>query len=328
MKTIRTALLAAAALSVATIAACQPFRATHHAVAPASIGAARSTAELEAVVDVPGPLTVETVVGADWEVDRSGLVNLKHPKAVAAGLTDGPEPIIIPFHAVRHPTRGLFLVDTGVERALHADPEHAAVRGLVASFMHVEKMRFRTDTASWVAAQKEPVAGVFLTHLHVDHISGMRDVPAGAAVYVGPGETEESSFQNLFVRPVTDAALAGKGAIREWKFAADPAGVFEGVLDVFGDGTFWALWVPGHTPGSTAYLARTANGPIMMVGDACHTAWGWEHGVEPGEFSHDKPKSADSLARLQRFVAKHPSIDVRLGHQMLPKREVPAVSAR
>jgi len=34
---------------------------------------------------------------------------------------------------------------------------------------------------------------------------------------------------------------------------ADPSGLFAGVLDVFGDGSFWALWVPGHTPGSTAY---------------------------------------------------------------------------
>jgi len=92
------------------------------------------------------------------------------------------------------------------------------------------------------------------------------------------------------------------------------------VLDVFGDGTVWALAVPGHTPGSTAYLARTPTGPVLLVGDACHTAWGWENGVEPGKFSADLPKSADSLARLKRLVARHPEIDVRLGHQALPPK--------
>ncbi|APR81774.1 Beta-lactamase-like protein [Minicystis rosea] len=328
MKTIRAALLAALALSTVAVAACQPFRVTHHAVAPAAIGVARSSVDLAAVTDEPGPVTVETVVGADWEIDRSGLINLEHPKAVAAGLKDGPEPIIIPFHAVRHPTQGLFLVDTGVERALRDQPDQAAIRGLAASVMHVDKMRFRTDTASWVAAQKEPVKGVFLTHLHVDHISGMRDVPASAVVYTGPGETTESSFQNLFVGPITDSALAGKGPIRELRFTPDAGGDFDGVLDVFGDGSFWALWVPGHTPGSTAYLARTPEGPVLMVGDACHTAWGWEHGVEPGTFSHDRKKSVDSLARLQRFVAKHPRISVRLGHQLLAQKGAPSVSAR
>lgn len=328
MKTTTAAALASVLALTALGAACQPFRATSHPVAPAEIGLARSTADLESVVDVPGPLTVETVIGADWEVDRKGLVNLKHEKAIAAGLTDGPEPIIIPFHAIHHPTRGIFLVDTGVERALRDDPDHAAVHGIVASFIHVDKMRFRTDTAGWIAHQKQPIAGVLLTHLHADHISGLRDVPSSAVVYAGPGETAERSFQNLFVRGVTDAALAGKGPLRELRFAPDPSGAFEGVLDVLGDGSLWALWVPGHTPGSTAYLARTANGPVLMVGDACHTAWGWEHGVEPGEFSHDKPRSAESLARLRRFVARHPRIDVRLGHQVLPQRAAPAVSAR
>src|SRR5690349_9515139 len=181
MHKLRTAAVAAALVALsATAVACFPPRVTSHAVEPAAMGAAARTADLEAVVDEPGPVTIETVVGADWEVDRSGLINLKHPKAVAAGLKDGPEPIQVPFHALRHPTRGLYLVDTGVERAQRDDPDHALIHGIVGRVMHVEKMRVRTDTASWIAQQNEPVAGVFLTHMHGDHIAGMRDVPASA----------------------------------------------------------------------------------------------------------------------------------------------------
>lgn len=100
-----------------------------------------------------------------------------------------------------------------------------------------------------------------------------------------------------------------------WRFAPDVDGAFDGLLDVFGDQTFWAIHVPGHTAGSTAYLARTTTGPVLLTGDACHTIWGWEHGVEPGSFSSDRAQSASSLARLRRFVAKHPTMDVRVGHQ-------------
>ncbi|MGZ3420809.1 MAG: MBL fold metallo-hydrolase [Polyangiales bacterium] len=292
-------------------------RASSHPTEQADLGVARSTQDLEAVVSQPGPLTVETVTGAKWEVDRSGVINLSHPKAKAAGLKDGPEPIEIDFHAIRHPSRGLFIVDTGVEHALKNDPEHAAIRGPVASFMHVEKMAVENDTKTWLAKQNEPLAGVFLTHLHLDHVSGMPDVPSATPIYAGPGETAPRDALNLFSKPIIDRALAGHGAIKEWKFASDPSGAFEGVLDVFGDGTLWALSVPGHTPGSTAYLARTKNGPVLMVGDACHTKWGWEHDVEPGTFSHDKVHSVGSLGRLRAFVAKHPEIDVRLGHQRL-----------
>jgi glyoxylase-like metal-dependent hydrolase (beta-lactamase superfamily II) len=310
--------LALAALSLGLVAA-SPLAAstpTSHGAVPSLLGTARRCAELDAVVDLPGPVTVTTVVGADWAVPRAGLINLDNPKAREAKLTDGPEPIVVVFHAVRHPTRGLYLVDTGVERALRDDPEHSALRGVAASFLHMQDMKVRTATSEWIAAQNEPVRGVFLTHLHSDHVSGMRDVPNDAVVYTGPGEATERGMLNVFVRGITDAALAGKGPIQEWRFAPDAGGEFDGVVDVFGDGTFWAIHVPGHTAGSTAYLARTAAGPVLLTGDASHTVWGWEHDVEPGWFSVDKKKSAESLTRLEAFVARHPGIDVHLGHQL------------
>lgn len=288
---------------------------TSHPETPAGLGAPASASSLEAIVDEPGPVTVETVIGADWAVPLSGLLDLEHPTAKKAGLVDRDEPVHVGFHAIHHPTRGLFLVDTGVERAMFDAPDEAAIRGLAAKFMHVERMKRRTDTRTWIERKGQRVAGVFLTHLHADHVSGMRDVPAGTPVFVGPGEVEERSFQNLFVSPIIDRALEGKPALSVWRFSPDPDGVFDGLLDVFGDGSVWAIHVPGHTAGSTAYVARTPTGPVLLTGDACHTAWGWEHGVSPGSFSADKKKGADSLERLRRFAARHPRMDVRLGHQ-------------
>lgn len=299
-------------------------RVTTHAAIPASLGVARATSDLEAVVDVPGPLTVETVVGADWAVDASGLINLDHPKAKAAGLHDELVPIVIAFHAVHHPTRGLFLVDTGVDRALRDDREHTAFGGVAGRFLHADRLVVKQDTAGWLAGR--PVRGVFLTHLHLDHLTGMRDVPNDAELFTGPAESAEVGLLPRLLRGVTDQALEGKGPLHELAFRPDRDGAFAGVLDVFGDGSFWALHVPGHTKGSTAYLARTTRGPVLMTGDACHTRWGWENGVEPGSFSDDRPASADSLARLRAFVAKHPRIDVRLGHQLLD--DAPKVGAR
>lgn len=320
----RTLFLAIAGMVVVVLGSFSACRPTSHEAVVATLGSPRATAELDAIVDLPGPVVVETVIGADWEVPLSGLLDLNHPEAKEAHLVDRAEPVVIAFHAIRHPTRGLYLVDTGVERALRDDPEHAALHGVTARFMGVDKIRVRTDTATWIAAQKEPVKGVFLTHLHLDHVSGMRDVPNNALVFTGPREGAERSILNAFVRGSTDAALEGKGALEEWRFTAERGGAFDGVVDIFGDGTVWAIHVPGHTAGSTAYLARTASGPVLFTGDACHTAWGWEHGVQPGTYSSDQPQSAESLAHLRAFVAKHPGVDVRLGHQTLPAATVGA----
>jgi N-acyl homoserine lactone hydrolase len=288
-----------------------------HATRTSELGTTRSTADLLAVIDTPGPIELETVKSVDWAVPRSGLINLDHPRAKEAGLTDGDEPIEVDFHVIRHPTQGVFLVDTGFEKALRDNPDTADVRGVVADYMGLEKMHFHAPLGDWLAAHPEPVKGVFFTHLHLDHVGGAGDLPAATALYTGPGEAGASAFLNFFVQTSTDRLLAGKPGIGEWAFKPDASGRFDGVLDIFGDGSVWAFWVPGHTPGSTAYLVRTTSGPVLLTGDACHTRWGWEHDVEPGSFSTDRPRSAESLARLRRLVAEHPGIQVRLGHQRL-----------
>jgi N-acyl homoserine lactone hydrolase len=287
-----------------------------HAVKPSTLGVASSSAKMGALIDQPGPLTVETVNSADWVVDRSGLINLKSEAARDAGLVDGDEAIQIYFHVVRHPTKGTFIVDTGVEQALRDDPSNAALRGVVASFAHTEKMKVHEALGDFVKKEGK-LDGVLLTHMHLDHISGMPDVPHGTPIYAGPGEATTTAFMNLATRPTTDRELDGQEAISEWQFQADPDGRFEGVLDVFGDGSLWALEVPGHTPGSTAYLARTVTGAVLITGDTCHSVWGWQHDVEPGTFTADQPKNRESLEKLRALAAEHPTMSVRLGHESL-----------
>jgi glyoxylase-like metal-dependent hydrolase (beta-lactamase superfamily II) len=146
---------------------------------------------------------------------------------------------------------------------------------------------------------------------------GLPDVPANTPIYTGPGEPAAKQFLNLFTRGSIDRQFEGKGPLREWAFAGDAGGRFEGVVDVFGDGSVWALHVPGHTPGSTAFLVRTPDGPHLLIGDVTHTRWGWENGVEPGSFSHDPPASAVSLEKLKALADEVEGIEVHPGHQSL-----------
>lgn len=283
--------------------------ASSHATQRATLGTVSDLAALDASLIATGPVTLETVVSADWQIDRSGLINLAHPTAKSAGLEDGLEPIQVFFHVIRHPTKGTFIVDTGMETALRDDPSRSALSGLVRSAMHMELLDVKAPLGEFLAKEGR-VDGVLLTHLHLDHIAGLRDVPNTTPIYAGPGETNVAGFMNLFTRGSIDAALDGKGAIQELAF--DDA---HQVIDLFGDGSVWALWLPGHTPGTTAYLVRTTTGPVLLAGDVSHTRWGWEHHVEPGTFTANPTQSRDSFERLQAFIAAHPDVEVRLGHQ-------------
>lgn len=283
---------------------------TSHDSAPARQGQSIPLAQVEATLGTPGPVQVETLRAADWQVARAGLINLDHPRAQA--LTDGPEPVGIYLHALRHPSRGLFIVDTGVAHNIKAQ-DGSPIGGLVARGADLDAMHVHVDTRRWLAGQERRLSGVFLTHLHLDHILGLPDVPASVPVFAGPGEAQVRGFGNMFVQGTTNRLLAGRGPLQTWNFQGPDEQLR--VLDVFADQSVFALHVPGHTPGSTAYLVRSPEGPVLIVGDACHTSWGWEHAVEPGTFSHDQPRSVRSLQQLKALVARRPNLHVRLGHQ-------------
>lgn len=215
---------------------------------------------MEALINQPGPIAVRTVASSDWKADLSGLINLKDPKAVQAGLTDHEEPIQIYAHLVRHPTQGFFMIDTGVSKQFAEDPKSVGVPWVLRSFAKMDKLQVREDALSAIRSEGVPLKGVLMTHLHFDHISGMPDVP----FYTGPGEAEEKKFENVVVQGMEDRFFEGRPAIQEFRFTKDPDGKLEGVIDIFGDGSLFAILTPGHTAGHLSYLARTQRGRCFL----------------------------------------------------------------
>jgi N-acyl homoserine lactone hydrolase len=311
------------AFLVVLAAACA---ATTHPVVPSELGRPTSSGAAVAELAKPGPIRFERIVAAEWQVDRAGLINLDHPRAKEAGIQAGLEPIEIYFYVLEHPQFGTWIVDSGVSERF-VDPEaETGASFLVEHAMNTDLLDVHVTTRSWfeeLLSAGGKLDGVLITHTHLDHIMGLPDLPASTPVYAGPGEPEAKAFLYMLTQGTIDRFLGGgKGPLREWQFAPDPDGRFEGMLDVFGDGSLFALHVPGHTPGSTAFFVRSTDGPKLLTGDASHTAFGWKNGVESGTFTHDGPRSVESLARLRKFAAEFPKIEVHIGHQRLEGGQV------
>ena len=257
---------------------------------------------------------VETIESGTWEVDLGDLLNLENPKAIAAGLEDKPEPIQIYLHRFHHPKFGDYYFDSGFEDRFRTDRDELPISSLVRSAIDLDKLKIKTTVKDYLKSSGSKPKGIILSHLHLDHVMGLLDFPNDVPVFVGPGEIQEISFEHLFTRGTIDDFI-GEKRVRELQFPEKNGKYFDGYLDFFGDGSLWVLWVPGHTEGSIAVLANTTSGPVIFTGDACHTRWGWDHGVEPGNFSADIPRGAKSLQSLIWLAKRDPRSVVHLGHQ-------------
>ncbi|CAK7210067.1 hypothetical protein SBRCBS47491_000645 [Sporothrix bragantina] len=291
------------------------FKATNHPTVPAKLGIPVTSSVMERLMEQPGPIEIKTI-GADWEADLSGLLNLNDPKAVQAGLKERREPIKIFAHIIRHPSKGFFLVDTGVSRRFVADPAAVGVGWILRKYAGISDMKVQQSTKEIIDAETKPLQGVFMTHLHLDHVSGLPDIAKDIPLFVGPHEADSDLFMNIAVQGTNDRLLAGRPPLQELNIPTDVDKKFEGVLDIFGDGTLFAIHSPGHTTGHIALVARTPAGPVLLTGDVCHTRWGWDNCVEPGSFLKERDPSRQSLFALKALSERHPNMEIKLGHQL------------
>jgi N-acyl homoserine lactone hydrolase len=283
---------------------------TRHPVTPAAVQAA-AVNDLIDLLSTPGPITHQAITSARWAVPLSGMIDLTDP--AAAELTNDKTPIVLPVHVLTHPDAGVFIVDTGVDAGMAEGrgPSRGLVRGFTSNIEVVEPL------ADILARSQAPLAGVLLTHLHLDHVLGLPDVPPGTPVYIGEGETGARKLEHVVLRRTMRAVLERQAPLRTWPLeSAAPLGPVAAAWDVIGDGSLWALSMPGHTPGSTAYLARTTQGPILLTGDTSHTRWGWDHDVTPGTYTADHEANRDSLAQLRALSALVPSMTIYVGHEL------------
>jgi N-acyl homoserine lactone hydrolase len=246
----------------------------------------------------------------------------------ALGLGIGKDdwmPIPIPAFLVEHPTAGPLLIDTGLHPSVAVKPRESFRLTLLA-FRDLSM-----DPAQAVPAQLrergiEPaqVRTVLMTHLHVDHASGVSEFPE-ATFLVSRAEWDAATTQGQkhgYVTRQFDHAFDYRLLDFEGAAAESFAG-FARSFDVFGDGSVRMVYTPGHTLGHASVVLRTGGGEALVAGDAIYL----QRTLADTHLPHrteDEHLFRRSLRELQRYARETPDARIIPGHDWEDWQRLPA----
>lgn len=255
----------------------------------------------------------QVIKAADWEVPLAGLLDLDDPQSKLANLKDKQEPISIYFYLIKHPKFGIYLIDSGIGESFTKGKEDLLVSSIVASQMNFDKLKILETTKNFLDKNKIDLKGIFFTHLHLDHVMGAYEVNRKVPFYVGQNEVSNKQFINLFVQGSTNRLLGENANLIELNFGNKDQDL--PIVDFFGDQSFYIISVPGHTAGSLAFLIPSKEGGHLVLGDTCHTRFGWLQNVIPGSFTSNPKLNRISLDKLKSFASSYNPKYIYPGHQ-------------
>ncbi len=257
----------------------------------------------------------------------------RHPEWVTIrGGRFGPIDFPALAALILHPTAGAILYDTG-----YADHFASATRKLperiyrwLTPVQLPEEEQLGTQLRGFGVAIGE-VSRVLISHLHADHVAGLRDLPRArflaleqeVAHHLGPNALQ--GFAALR-RGVLPALLPSDFETRlDLADACPPVDLgptwapFSHGFDLIGDKSLIGIPLPGHSPAQLGVLLTTQDDQqILLAADSCWSARAWREQRLPSFLA--RPLFADwtdyraTLAGLKSVATQNPDLRIVPSH--------------
>jgi N-acyl homoserine lactone hydrolase len=251
-----------------------------------------------------------------WLTRREGrFARLRDRVAIAASARSSWLQLPVPAFLVEHPSAGALLVDTGLHPSV-VDGMEANMGGWASLLPRVRMEREQALASQLEARGIAPtdVRTVVMTHLHVEHASGISEFPAATFVVDRREWAAASSggWRHGYHARQFDHAF-------DWRTidydapSIDSFASFGQSFDLFGDGSVRLLSTPGHTPGHQSVLLRLGEREALLTGDAAPTRATLRDGALPLVLD-DEHRFRRSRGELAHYLRLTPDALVIPGH--------------
>ena len=264
----------------------------------------------------PRPITVKSFITGYVMINKRGALNPDHPKA--GNIENELLKVPVLSHWIHHDKFGDYLVDAGLDKSYSLDPS-GKMKGIFAFLfkrLNINLEEYFQEKNQNIAYHVEnnslKLNGVFLSHLHSDHIAGVRELPKNIPYIIGKGE-EFIEYKPFFYGDY----FSGIKNLYEMDFSKGVKMPILGLcIDIFGDGSLWALQTPGHTKGHVSFLINSFDGPILLAADACFIKLGFEKEIGSSDYTDDILMAQSSLNNLVEFKKVYMRVKVICGHEI------------
>ena len=215
-----------------------------------------------------------------------------------------------------HP-KGNILVDTGWD----SDVRQRPIQTLTFPMWFASKPRLpqgeAVDEQIKALGYRISEITVLMTHMDIDHDSGLRLVKDARQILVSPEEWRAvHSGQVRYVkRPWKNITL------KQMPLIDDPSAPFGKSWDVYGDGSVKVFLTPGHTQGSVTIQVTGEDGFVLLVGDTGYNRDSWESLKIPGPVYNQK-QMRESLQWVQKMRQDPKCLGILAAHDPQETRKV------
>jgi glyoxylase-like metal-dependent hydrolase (beta-lactamase superfamily II) len=232
-------------------------------------------------------------------------------------------------YVVHHDQLGTLLIDTGLhpDASQNIRKDFGPAMGLLFRDLRPVDAPF-ADQLRAIGVEPDAIERVVMTHLHVDHTSGMRLLPNASFICAREEWTaahRRLAIANGYVRQ--HLPPESRMQLLDYQNDGESYGAFAQTIDLTGDGTIRLILTPGHTAGHQSVLLQLEDGrTILLVGDAAYTVRSIREQLLPMLTANDQA-SLTSLRKLNAFAQAHPHALLVPSHDPDAWRELPKLGA-